>query len=105
MDRCRWTDAYDDHAEQSKLADEQRHHDRDLPAARRSAQRNIKYVSIINTDLSTGVDITVQKFDGLTTSIEIPTFTLGPLYGLYYEDGRGWYLVFRGANVVMSMSL
>jgi hypothetical protein len=71
-----------------------------------NVQRNIKYVSIVNTDPTNPITISVQKFDGSTISTEIPSFSLGPLYGLYYEDGgKSWYLKYQGADVIINVAL
>jgi hypothetical protein len=63
-------------------------------------QRNIKYVSIANVGV-TPVAIAVQHTDGFIVSVMIATFNLLPGYTLMYEDGRGWYLKFQGADVVI----
>ena len=98
---CRRCRGRNDHAEQPEYSSQQRGNDHDLPAAASGSQRNIKYVSIVNTDLTTAISVSVQKFDGSTTSVDVATFDLGPGFGLYYEDARGWYLKYKGADVVI----
>jgi hypothetical protein len=65
-------------------------------------QRNIKYVSIANTDPTNPVNVTIQHFDGVTTSIIQTLMSLLAGYTIFYEDGRGWYMMFQGAVVMKS---
>lgn len=74
----------------------------DSPAP--TTQRNIKNVAIANNGILT-VAITVQLFDGTTTAPVEPTFNLGPGYAFMYEDGRGWYLKYQGADVIVAVTV
>jgi hypothetical protein len=59
------------------------------PAA--STSRNLKQLSIQNTDAAASVVVTVQHTDG-TTPVQLQKLTLLAGYTLTYEDGAGWLL-------------
>jgi hypothetical protein len=73
-----------------------------VPSPPVNTQRNIKYVSIANTDPINPVNVTIQHFDGSTTSIIQTLMSLPAGYAIFYEDGRGWYMMFQGAVVQRS---
>lgn len=73
-----------------------------VPSPPINTQRNIKYVSIANTDPSNPVNVMIQHFDGSTTSIIQTLMSLLAGYTIFYEDGRGWYMMFQGAVVQRS---
>jgi hypothetical protein len=75
----------------------------DSPAP--TTQRNIKNVAIANNDPTNAVVITVQIFDGTSISVIEPTFNLKPSYAFMYEDGRGWYLKYLGADVIVAITV
>lgn len=75
----------------------------DSPAP--TTQRNIKNVAIANNDPVNPVAITVQIYDGTSVAVIEPTFNLGPLYAFMYEDGRGWYLKYLGADVIVAVTV
>lgn len=60
------------------------------PAA--SAQRNVKFLSIQNTDASASVAITVQHTDG-TTAVQLFKATLPAGWTASYNDLEGWFCV------------
>jgi hypothetical protein len=53
--------------------------------------RNIKNLTINNTDSANGNTITVQHYDG-TTLVTLKKITLPAQYNFNYEDKFGWYL-------------
>lgn len=60
------------------------------PAA--SVVRNVKFLSVRNTDPSVTCAVTVQQYDGSTEAIMI-ALSLQAGYTLFYEDASGWYVV------------
>jgi hypothetical protein len=71
-----------------------------VPSPAASSQRNIKYLSICNTDASSAVDIAVKHFDGTTTVVLQPLFPLLAGQTLFYEDAKGWYLQNQAVSIV-----
>jgi len=59
------------------------------PAA--STQRNVKFLSLQNTDPTVTNQITVTHFDG-TTAVPVANVSLPAGHTLYYEDASGWYV-------------
>src|SRR5689334_3825134 len=57
-----------------------------------STQRNVKHVSIRNVHASSTNAITVQHYDGTTTTTLIK-YTLGAGESLQYWDERGWIVI------------
>jgi hypothetical protein len=57
-----------------------------------TTQRNVKFLSIRNTDTSVTETVTVQHFDGVTT-VPLLSVPLQAGYTLFYEDASGWYVV------------
>jgi len=68
-----------------------------------STVRNVKFVSICNTDPTTTTTVTVQHFDGAITATVHFSVDLLVGYTLFYEDKRGWYMLFLGAEVFATL--
>ncbi len=66
-----------------------------------STQRNVKFLSIRNAHATSSNLITVQHFDGTTTTTLIK-FTLLAGYSLNYNDGTGWILVDASGGQVVT---
>ena len=62
-----------------------------VPSPGSSTQRNVKFLSIRNTDASVAVQVTIEHTDG-TTTVQLENILLPAGYTYFYEDGGGWYL-------------
>jgi hypothetical protein len=62
-----------------------------VPSPSGSAKRNVKELSIYNTDGSGTLQVTVIHYDG-SVQVQKQTATLQPNYALHYEDKEGWYV-------------
>jgi len=64
-----------------------------VPSPPASTQRNVKYLGIHNSDLTTADNVAVRHFDGTTIVTLIGPLSLQAGYTLLYEDTSGWYVL------------
>lgn len=67
-----------------------------------SLQRDVNYISILNTDATNAVTVTVQHYDG-TTAIPLFSISLSAGYTAEFTKSDGWVVISSTGSIVTGM--